>query len=323
MKPDRRQQIEAAHGNAWDIEPPSFGHFNQWMRGLSLHLRAAALAGNGSKAATTALVSLRFAEAPGGHGLVGGLVVVAADNIAFEALHDALACHCWDEAALVRLQLRLAAGNDLKVLNQALANEAVWTFQTGLYFRDKRPTSPEWQQPGHAVEDFAIRHGPVGWLDAGIAYYTERNLDFIGPPGDNAWIEGWHRYDAASERVKKETQGWWNFRRTLAAIRFPNFGNLWAAAAENQFHRRCLIIACSLERYRLQHGEFPASLDPVLGGLAAFQLSDPARPGHLPGYRREGPGYVLWSAGKDGKNDGGDVDKDWLWWMSSQPLAAH
>ena len=44
-------------------------------------------------------------------------------------------------------------------------------------------------------------------------------------------------------------------------------------------------------------------------------LDDPARPGHLPGFRLEKGGYLLWSAGPDAKDDGGVKDKDWLWRM--------
>jgi hypothetical protein len=51
----------------------------------------------------------------------------------------------------------------------------------------------------------------------------------------------------------------------------------------------------------------------VKGDLKLFTLDDPARPGHLPGFRLENGGYLLWSAGPDAKDDGGEKDKDWLW----------
>jgi len=79
--------------------------------------------------------------------------------------------------------------------------------------------------------------------------------------------------------------------------------------------RRCLILACELEKHRLRHGAYPAAL-PILSG---FETHDPARPKQPPGYRLENGGYLLWSAGPDAKNDGGVTDKDWLWRMKRTP----
>jgi hypothetical protein len=53
----------------------------------------------------------------------------------------------------------------------------------------------------------------------------------------------------------------------------------------------------------------------VKDDLKLFTLDDPARPGHLPGFRIEKDGYLLWSAGPDARDDGGLKDKDWLWRM--------
>jgi hypothetical protein len=130
--------------------------------------------------------------------------------------------------------------------------------------------------------------------------------------GKDAWLTAAAR-DEKVRLLSKEANSWPNPRRILGAIAIPNVGNISHAVAEALFHRRCLIIACALEKHRLRHGAFPASLEVVKEDLKLFTLDDPAQPGHLPGYRLENGGYVLWSAGPDAK------DKDWLWRMKREP----
>jgi len=139
-------------------------------------------------------------------------------------------------------------------------------------------------------------------------------LDQLGPLTTTAWLDAGPRDEAVKARVKAEVT-WPNPRRILGAIAIPHVGNTSQAAAETLFHRRCLIIACALEKHRLRHGAFPASLEVVREDLRLFTLDDPARPGHLPGFRLENGGYLLWSAGPDARDDGGVKDKDWLWRM--------
>ena len=165
-----------------------------------------------------------------------------------------------------------------------------------------------------AVTRFVARNMPIGWHDANVAYYTNHMLDQLGPLTPTAWLDAGSRSEAVNARVKAEVT-WPNPRRMLGAIAIPHVGNISQAAAEALFQRRCLIIACALEKHRLRHGAFPASLEAVKEDLKLFTLDDPALPGHLPGFRLENGGYLLWSAGPDAKDDSGEKDKDWLWRM--------
>jgi hypothetical protein len=98
-------------------------------------------------------------------------------------------------------------------------------------------------------------------------------------------------------------------RRKIGAVALPNIGNVFDAAAKMLFHRRCLIIACALESYRIEYGAYPPALDAIKDELKLFQVNDPAKPSHLPGYRLEATGYALstvWC-------------KDWRWRMKRTP----
>ena len=63
------------------------------------------------------------------------------------------------------------------------------------------------------------------------------------------------------------------------------------------------------------HGSFPTTLEVVEDELKLFAVNDPARPAQRPGYRLETNGYLLWSAGENLQDDGGQEEKDWLWRM--------
>lgn len=88
------------------------------------------------------------------------------------------------------------------------------------------------------------------------------------------------------------------------------------------------ITACALERYRLAHGEFPASLEQMSAQLHGQVLPDPMvnRPFH---YARTDDGwYLLYSVGLNGKDDGGvmasgdrgdKAEKDWPWPVPIRP----
>jgi hypothetical protein len=316
IKPGQREALEAERGNPWKADVPYLEETNALQRQLGLHLRSAALVRDQEKTATTAQIMLRFCEAPVRSNIIGILVPLALHQITFDALHEALEHPAWTEQALGRLQVRLAQLDDLKHYQQAHAGEILNMFAGLAYFR-KHPEALDFgagSDTERAMTKFVVTHMPVGWHDANIAYFSDRMLEQLGPLTPTAWLDAGPRDDAVRARVKAEVT-WPNPRRMLGAIAIPSVGNISQASAETLFHRRCLIIACALEKHRLKHDAFPVSLDSVKEDLKLFDLSDPARPQMPVSYRFEKDGYLLWSSGPDAKDDGGLKDKDWLWRM--------
>jgi hypothetical protein len=331
LKPTLPDALEAAKNEIAAAPIPNVGNMSEHLRHLALHLRVAAHAGNSAKTASTALILMRlFPESCANHGsFVSNLVSLAGHNIAFEALQDALSCPVWSEDSLLQLQLQLSKHHDLQLTEDALIRELLWCFATMMQTRES-------QIRGEAVplyqtfslndatgfsEEWLIektmramgRGMPIGWLDSNIANYLDRMLDIIGPDTETQWMEAAQRIAAQKQRAAAESPA--NPRRIIANLAIANIGTLFPTAAETLFHRRCLILACELEKHRLQTGAYPAAL-PVLSG---FETHDPARPTHPPGYRLEEDGYLLWSAGPDATDDGGSRDKDWLWRMKRTP----
>ena len=118
MKTGKKDAMEAADGNPWEDAHQQVQVSNEFEYQLGLHLRSAALAGEGDKAATTAHIMLRFSEAPARCGIIGCLVPLALHGITFDALHEALEQPVWTEEALSRLQVRLGQV-DVRVQTQA------------------------------------------------------------------------------------------------------------------------------------------------------------------------------------------------------------
>jgi hypothetical protein len=335
LKPGLREAFVASNNPISQAAIPNVGNLNSHMRDLTLHLRAAAHAGDAAKTQTTALVALRFfPESCAAHGvLVTALQSIATHRIAFDALHDALSCPVWDERGLTLLQAQLAKDDDLQIINRALMSETLWVHAMISQARRKRASfesdglleifswrkdDSQWWMWWRRASDWLLRLGPIGWLDSDNAAYIDQMLETIGPDSDTAWIEASSRTQAVRRRVADQSTAVFplpNVRRWISCIGFPNIGSLYAAAAETLFHRRCLILACELEKHRIRHGGYPASLPEMKG----FQVNDPARPKHPPGYRLEKGGYLLWSAGLDAIDDGGMADKDWLWRMKRTP----
>lgn len=325
-KPHQRDELTAAGANPYDVRQPNVSNVNQHMKDLGLHLRVAAAAHDVEKTRITALILLRlFPEsATSEHSLIGSLVSIATHGIAFEALQDALGKPAWDENSLRALQLQLGKINDIEVMQNAMSMETLTGYGVGLFIREscrKAGLAVEMLRFGREDDSWLARlgaqatrlgyiYGPTGWHDANTAFYVERYLDLLGPKGKTAWLDGTQRYQTVQKHLKDEYQHVeWNMRRKIGAMALPNIGNVSDAVAETLFHRRCLILACELEKHRLRHGAYPASLDAVREALKLFSIVDPAKPTQLPGYRVVPVGYVLSSV----------RDKSWDWHMKRIP----
>jgi hypothetical protein len=326
MKPHQRDELTDAGANPYDVTQPNISNVNQHMKDLGLHLRAAAAAGDVEKTRRASLILLRlFPETGASHNwLIGSLVSIATHGIAFEALQDALGMQAWDENSLRALQLQLGKINDIEVMQNAMSMETLTGYGVGLFIREscrKNSNAVEllnfgreddsWLKQIHAQ---AVRvgyiYGPTGWHDANTAFYVECYLDLLGPKGETAWKDGTQRYQTLKMRLEDEYRHIeWDMRRIIGGMALPNIGNISDAAAETLFHRGCLILGCELERYRLRHGAYPASLDAVTDALKLFSIVDPAQPTQLPGYRVEPDGYVLSSV----------KDKSWDWRTKRTP----
>lgn len=90
--------------------------------------------------------------------------------------------------------------------------------------------------------------------------------------------------------------------------------------AKNQSSLDSAMLACALERYRLQNGAYPDRLEALIPQFIDTLPPDPILGGSYK-YRRDKPNhYILYSIGYNGVDDGGTIGKrndvyagDWVW----------
>lgn len=99
----------------------------------------------------------------------------------------------------------------------------------------------------------------------------------------------------------------------------PDLGRVHFSAARSEANRRATSLVTNVMAYRQKYGEFPASLDVFAG--REF-VNDPFGNGSFV-YRREGDSFVLYSLGKNGRDDQGVHDaraeeNDLVFWPRPQ-----
>ena len=80
-------------------------------------------------------------------------------------------------------------------------------------------------------------------------------------------------------------------------------------AMQAQTEARLCIAAIGLQRYEMEFGKYPEKLDELVPRFVAEVPKDSMDGGVLK-YRRENKGYLLYSSGSDGEDDGGSIEKD-------------
>jgi hypothetical protein len=111
--------------------------------------------------------------------------------------------------------------------------------------------------------------------------------------------------DAIDEAAEK-----WRGRDWLLDNIIPTCTKVSAAHIRNNAKLRCTLLALAAERYRQEHGSWPANLDALVqaGHLKSVPV-DPydARPVR---YKRLPDGVLFYSVGVDRVDDGGNVDRN-------------
>jgi hypothetical protein len=238
----------------------------------------------------------------------------------FKTLEAALAKLDFRQGALRAWRGELAAGVDAVQFFKVSRAEALGLAQGG----------PE----SSALEGLGSQILPAGFFDANSAVLADREfVRLIKPLRDEhqtwpAVIRSAKDFEAEILAVKERI--WSHPSWVMASMIAPATTKIIYSAAYAQALVDQAVVACALERHRLEHGGYPDSLD-------ALRRADgrPVAPDLFSGkplrYRTTADGkYALWSVGFDGKdNDGKRVTEkgkpmhtkfsdpnysgDWVW----------
>lgn len=112
-------------------------------------------------------------------------------------------------------------------------------------------------------------------------------------------------YQSAAELKKIEDEPHHGVISTLTA---PSVLGAARALANTQALRASVAVACAATRYRLDHGQYPATSDLLVPGYLAAVPVDPFDGQAMRMKKRPDGSLVIYSVGADGKDDGGVVD---------------
>lgn len=125
------------------------------------------------------------------------------------------------------------------------------------------------------------------------------------------------RYTGTKGKLRMVLASSWGRRRiksrlianVVLAIVIPNLESTESANAEGAMRRGLAEVALALAVHRAEKGSLPATLAALIPDCLPDLPTD-VFTGKPFRYRRDGEGYVLYSVGKDMKDDDGDAKKD-------------
>jgi hypothetical protein len=261
--------------------------------------------------------------------LLSQLLHLALAGIAMQPLWEGLETHAWTEAQLSSLQPLLARVDSLDALNHAwrfetagmtahtvqLAEKTPWFWASVPDFSSYLEGTVPPSRTTRLVRRLAI---PRGWILQGSVRSLRAFKETIFDPLDMSKHQiDPRRQDAALKAHSKPGHGPYSI---FAVDMGPAMAaqNIRAARIQSSFAQA--NIACDLERYHRAKKCYPERLTDL--GVAVPTDVIGGQPLH---YRRtqEG-GYVLYSVGWNGTDDGGKVgqgedairDGDWVWRIS-------
>jgi hypothetical protein len=287
---------------------------------LILRSAAAARVGDAAKAHECLLIAIRLNEANLGEPfLIGTLVSCGCTYMISNAVWELCNAHSGTAEDFRRLQEGLSRFDCQKSFLYAERGELAGGVNAAEFLKRTKDAGlvlgPFASPQVIRNVSIALHFIPEGWFDANTATLAQWDFDYFIKPLRDAGLP-----ELLAKRKELETlvTGHTNqlpYRHldeivALTAIRVAS------SVTSKVVYTQCLvneaIAACALERYRIEHGSYPDTLEAVNRAgerrIPLDVISEKAM-----GYRKTADGrYALWCVGFDGKDDGGKrvLDKD-------------
>jgi hypothetical protein len=327
QRPLARYAVKYDEPNPAGILLPHLAQIKSMIQALRLRSAARLEVGDTAGAHADTMTGLRLAatlrEEPL---LISYLVRLACIGIMEGTVAEGIARHQWTPEQLQALQEQFQQMDLLRHCWLSLRGEMVG-FGVRLidYFETHRgdvetvfgPPAEEGGEMPAPCQNIKWRLMPAGWFEQNKSSILRAHLSYTLP-----------QLDVAHHRIKlapaAEGDAVW---KQLPSGPYAVFVRLLLPALDSTF-RKCARaqatadqagMACALERFRLENKRYPDSLDQLAPKYLA-QLPLDVITGAPQKYHPtvEG-GYVLYSVGRDGKDDGGSTTKvereplDWVW----------
>jgi hypothetical protein len=256
--------------------------------------------------------------------LVAQMIRMAIANHGLAATWEALPAPGWSEPQLARLQRAWEAVDLLAALQMGLEGErgclaGVWDGLRGpnrsKAWQEIMPGSTRYSFAGVSLErllqvavlvpaykltsmnqdELFYLQTMQGWIDGGRLLQAHR-----------PWLEAKTQFDAVSSNINRVLSSPVRMRHWVSAMAIPNLTRATQVAARAETERQMTVAAIALERCRLRRGQWPAALPELVPDFVSRVPFDPMSGQPLQYRLRTEGGYLLYSVGDDGRDDGGD-----------------
>ena len=281
---------------------------------LCLRATAAARAVQAAMAHETALIMARLTQADLNDPTLISLLLAAAEtNHLCGTTWELCEAQAGTAEDFTRLEAALAGLDFRRAALRSFRSEMAASVNTLQFYMHENNLAPllaiqNGDDPGSpGSHGFILRAVPSGLLDASLAVLADSDFKYlIKPLRDQGWQAARQAaIDWETELAGMKEHAWTHPAHILTAVAAPAMNAIVNNAIYAQTLVNQAIIACALERHRLEKGNYPDSLD-------ALKLADgrPLPPDVINGkpmnHRKDDRGrYILWSIGFDGKDDGG------------------
>jgi len=255
--------------------------------------------------------------------LISHLVRIALQAYLMQPVYEGLQQHRWNDAQLAELEAALAAKDYLVDFQFSMRGEELCAIDALERQRLTRqlilPSGPDGTQ---LVTNSLAKMPSVYFYRNELAFarlYDQFMLPLVNLTNHTVAVAAYR-----DEEKKMSGSKHYSLYSFHALMVFPAMSKAVMKFAISQGQVDLARTACALERYRLVHGRYPATLDELTSQFISILPNDliNGQPLH---YRRTDDGkFVLYSIGWDEKDDGGQVilskdgratweKGDWVW----------
>jgi hypothetical protein len=257
--------------------------------------------------------------------LVAQMIRVAVTGLGLSATWDALQAPGWTEPQLERLQKAwepvdlLEAGEKGFVGARAAGHESFIKVrhssgpQTGRLFRgvlSMGPVSSKATVENVLMDYLYLPVYKLAFINEDERFYLTTMQQSIAAlrlvKAHRPWPEARQATISAGARLNTMASSAGKFRYLVSLISVPNFPRASERAVQAETERQMTLTAIALKRYQLRQGQLPPALQALVPEFLAAVPYDYLGSKPLAYRLNPGGGYVLYSIGEDGKDDGGD-----------------
>ncbi|MFO7955609.1 MAG: hypothetical protein R6X33_00730 [Candidatus Brocadiia bacterium] len=228
--------------------------------------------------------------------LIEALVRIAVGSITADGIEQTLGLCEMPPDSLAMLR------RELQAEDAEFSMADAWQGELALFYW------PVFRDPGQAGALMGGRQSSYEVLRL-IPGFLEQNafvyLELLGGAIDACQLPLDERLSATRrlmDRIEEKAAG--SRRYFLVAMLFPSVNRATESAIESHVRLRVADAALAVEQWRMEHGEWPDSLEQLVGGGLETVPEDPFSSGKLL-YRRTDGGVVLYSVGPDGQDNEG------------------